>query len=62
MQTIFMCAYCDNTTGDPKRTDIGLLCEDCVKGGIECLHKNRDLFITRDGSEHERCRDCGLEE
>ena len=56
---MFTCANCDHQTGDPKYTENGFLCEDCVR---ECLHKERDLFISSDGSEHERCTDCGYEE
>lgn len=28
---IFNCSVCDQTTGDPTYTDLGLACEDCMK-------------------------------
>lgn len=59
MKTMFTCSNCDHQTGDPKYTENGFLCEDCVK---ECLYKGRDLFIDSDGSEHERCAFCDYEE
>ncbi len=32
-QTIFTCSICDQITGDPTYTDMGLACEDCLDNG-----------------------------
>lgn len=28
---IYNCDLCDSTTGDPTKTDLGLVCEDCAE-------------------------------
>lgn len=31
MSQIYTCDICDQVTGDPANTDLGLVCEDCMK-------------------------------
>ena len=56
----FTCSLCDHITGDPRNTDLGMICEDCVKN---CKHENtirvgdedhEEIFCTNcEGSESE---------
>lgn len=51
---IILCDLCENPTVNPKNTDLGMQCEDCIKN---CKHENT-IRVGDEDHEEIFCTDC----